>query len=203
MDSVGGLTMTKESTMVARRPQECWQKLERLRNGLSNRLALSVPKTARKRRPWPEESTVLREMSTLKVPGKQESVISLKRRILPAAMAMEVNIAAARVVSSNVCRKTCLSGRGAGGVRVVWSSNIRVGKRARVWIARLMYSCWGPNARLFFGEKGARRSRRVGRERIGPDKRSKAVVIGEKAFGEDRARRRRWRARKGVERREA
>ena len=86
---------------------------------------------------------------------------------------------------------------------MVWRSNIRVGKRARVCIARLMYSCWGPNARLFFGEKGARRSKRVGRERIGPDKRSKAVVIGEKAVGEDRARRRRWRARKGVERREA
>ena len=200
MDSVGGLAMTKESTMVARRPQECWQKLERLRKGLSNRLALSVPNTARKRRPWPEESTVLREMSTLKV---LESVISFKRRILPTAMAMEVNIAAARVVSSNVCRKTCLSGRGAGGVRVVWRSNMRVGKRARVWIARLMYSCWGPNARLFWGEKGTRRSKRVGRERIGPDKRSKAVVIGEKAVGEDLARRRRWRARKGVERREA
>ena len=81
--------------------------------------------------------------------------------------------------------------------------SLEEGKRARVWIARLMYSCWGPNARLFLGEKGARSSRRVGRERIGPDKRSKAVVIGEKAFGEDRARRRRWRARKGVERREA
>jgi len=89
--------MTKESTMVARRTQDSWQKLERLRNGLSNRLALSVPKTARKRRPWPEESTVLREMSTLKAPGKQESVILLKKRILPTTIAMEVNIAAARV----------------------------------------------------------------------------------------------------------
>ena len=104
--------------MVPRRPQEYWQKLVRLCNGASSRLAtLSVPKTARKRNPWPEESTVSREMSTLKVPGKQESVISLKRRILPAAMAIEVNIAVARMVSSNVCRKTCRSGRGAGGVR--------------------------------------------------------------------------------------
>ena len=82
--------MTKESTIVPRRPRECWKKLERLRNGLSSRLALSVPNTARKRRPWPEESTVLREMSTLKVPGKQEVVISFMRRILPTAMAMEV-----------------------------------------------------------------------------------------------------------------
>lgn len=88
-------------------------------------------------------------------------------------------------------------------MRVVWRSNIKVGKRARVCIARLMYSCRGPNTRLFCGEKGARRRKRVGRERIGPDKRSKTVVIGEKAVGEDLARRRRWRARKGVERREA
>ena len=95
---------------------------------------------------------MLREMSTLKVPGKHESVISLMRRILPTAMAMEVNMAAARVVSSNVCLKTCLSGRGAGGVRVVWRSKSKVGKRQRVWIARLMYSCWGPKARLFLGE---------------------------------------------------
>jgi len=144
--------MTKESTIVPRRPHECWKKLERLRNGLSSRLALSVPKTARKRRPWPEESTVFREMSTLKVLGKQESVISLMRRILPTAMAMEVNMAAARVVRSKVCLNTCLSGRGAGGVRVVWRSNIKVGKRARVCIARLMYSCWGPKARLLWGE---------------------------------------------------
>ena len=75
--------------------------------------------------------------------------------------------------------------------------------RARLFIARFTYSCWGPNARLFLGENGARKSKRVGRERIGPDKRRKVVVIGEKAVGEDRARRKRWRARKGVERREA
>ena len=136
VDSVGGSTMTKESTtMVPLRPHECWHNVERLRNGPSSRLALSVPKTARKRRPWPEESTVLSEMSTLKVPGNSASVI---RRILPTAMAMEVNMAAARVVRSKVCLNTCLSGKGAGGVRVVWRSKIKVGKRARVCIVRLM-----------------------------------------------------------------
>ena len=138
MESLAGLAMTKESTIVPRRPHECWQKLVRLRNGPRSRLALSEPKTARKRRPWPEESTVLREISTLKVPGKQESVMSLMRRILPMAMAMEVNMAAARVVRSKVCLNTCLSGKGAGGVRVVWRSKIKVGKRARVCIVRLM-----------------------------------------------------------------
>ena len=81
---------------------------------------------------------MLREISTLKVPGKQESVMSLMRRILPMAMAMEVNMAAARVVRSKVCLNTCLSGKGAGGVRVVWRSKIKVGKRARVCIVRLM-----------------------------------------------------------------
>ena len=113
--------------------------------------------------------------------------------------AREKKLAAARVATRIMCRKTCFPGREAAGSLKMRSKMVKVGMRATVCTARLTMSWLRLNTIKSSEESGANRRKKVESAMKGPGRISRNVVRsegGERGFW---VRRSRKNARKGAE----